>query len=160
MAVKIHPRAWNPDFTRFEADNSTLGKPQPDFVLGCPNFRACAPSVPKNQVSAAARPLTAAHDTPTVEIVAEVVENAKEPEVKPELPGYRLLLLRFFRDLTEGERLRILTTLDAIPLDAEDLLTQATERHLFDWLIGQGKLEDIQQLVEYYIQIKDGGNEG
>lgn len=159
LAVKIHPRAWNPDFTRFEADNSALGKPQPDFVLGCPNFRACATSEPHNQASAAAHPVAAGHDTPTVEIVAEVVENAKEPEVKPELPGYRLLLLRFFRDLTEGERLRILTTLDAIPLDSEDLLTQATERHLFDWLIGQGKLEDIQQLVEHYIQIKDGGEE-
>jgi predicted phosphodiesterase len=154
LAVKIHPRAWNPDFTRFEADSNALGKPEPDFVLGCPNFRASAATVPQNQVSAAV-----AHETPTVEIVAELVENAKEPEVKPELPGYRLLLLRFFRDLTEGERLRVLTELDAIPLDSEDLLTQATERHLFDWLIGQGKLENIQHLVDHYMQIKDGGEE-
>lgn len=50
-----------------------------------------------------------------------------------------------------------MTELNAIPLDSEDLLTQATERHLFDWLIGQGKLDSIQQLVEHYIQIKDGG---
>jgi hypothetical protein len=36
-------------------------------------------------------------------------------------------------------------------------MTQATERHLFDWLIGQGKLEKLQQLVDHYIHIKDGG---
>lgn len=101
LVVKIHPRAWNPDFTRFEADEKALGKPEPDFALGCPNFRACVPSVPHNQISADAPSAAVVQDTPTVEIVAEVVENAKEPEVKPELPGYRLLLLRFFRDLTE-----------------------------------------------------------
>ena len=80
------------------------------------------------------------------------MHNAKEPEVSPELPGYRLLLLRFFRDLTEGERLRILTELDAISLDSEDQMTQATERHLFDWLIRQGNMDGIQRLVDHYIQ--------
>lgn len=157
LAVKIHPRAWNPDFTRFEADKAGLGKPEPNFILGSPNFRACAPLVPHNQILTDLPPEKAGNETQTVEIVAEVIDNAKEPEVKPELPGYRLLLLRFFRDLTEGERLRILTELDAITLDSQDLMTQATERHLFDWLIGQGKLEKLQQLVDHYIHIKDGG---
>jgi hypothetical protein len=157
LAVKIHPRAWNPDFTRFEIDEKALGKPESGFVLGCPNFRACAPAEAHNEVSTAVPLAGADQDMPTVGIVAEVVENAKEPEVKPELPGYRLLLLRFFRDLCEGERMRILNELDAIPLYSEDLMTQATERHLFDWLVGQGKLENIQQLVEHYIQIKNGG---
>lgn len=158
LAVKIHPRTWNPDFTRFEVDKTGLGKADPNFVLGCPNFRSCAQVVPHNGALTDVSPAGVTHETPTVEIVAEAIENAKEPEVKPELPGYRLLLLRFFRDLSEGERLRILTELDAIPLDSEDLITQAIERHLFDWLIGQGKLEALQQLVDHYIQIKDGGD--
>lgn len=157
LAVKIHPRVWNPDFTRFEADEKSLGTPNPNFVLGSPNFRACRPALAHHQTSATALPAVEAHDKPTVVVVAEIVENAKKPEVKPELPGYRLLLLRFFRDLSEGERLRILSELEAIPLDSEDLMTQATERHLFDWLVSQGKLINIQQLVEHYIQMKDEG---
>lgn len=80
----------------------------------------------------------------------EIFYKAIRAKMNPELPGYRLLLLRFFRDLTEGERLRILTELVTFPLDSQDHLTHATERRLFDWLIGQGKLEKLQQLVDHY----------
>lgn len=153
LAVKIHPRAWNPTFTRFESDEKRLGGPAPKFVLGCPNFRVCDTALVHN-TPVAETPARSEQRVPVVEIVAEAVENAKEPEVSPELPGYRLLLLRFFRDLTEGERLRILTELDAIPLDSEDQMTQATERHLFDWLVRQGKMDGIQRLLDHYIQAK------
>lgn len=156
LAVNIHPRAWNPEFTRFEADEKRLGGPDPKFVLGCPNFRASDVAVVHNaQETEAQAPIEWRESV--VEMVAEVGQDAKEPEVSPELPGYRLLLLRFFRDLTEGERLRILSDLDAIPLDSDDQMTQATERHLFDWLIRQGKLDDIQRSVERYIEAKSEG---
>ncbi len=45
LAVTIHPRAWNPDFTRFESDSKRLGGTDPKFVLGCPNFRDGTPAV-------------------------------------------------------------------------------------------------------------------
>jgi len=153
LAVTIHPRAWNPEFTRFESDSKRLGGPDPKFVLGCPNFRDSTPAVVHTEPGAAP-PERTEQPEPLVEMVAEAVENAKEPEVSPELPGYRLLLLRFFRDLTEGERLKILAQLDAIQVDSDEQMTQAIERHLFDWLIRQGRISDIQNLVDQYIQAK------
>ena len=156
LAVKIHPRAWNPTFTRFDADEKRLGGPDPTFVLGCPNFRASDTAMVQYGLQAEVQVLSKQRES-VVEIVAEAFQNSKEPEVSPEPPGYRLLLLRFFRDLTDGERLRILSDLDAIPLDSDDQMTQATERHLFDWLIRQGKMSDIQRLVERYIEAKGDG---
>ena len=43
LAVTIHPRAWNPKKTCFEADDKRLGGKKPRFTLGSPNFRKCKP---------------------------------------------------------------------------------------------------------------------
>lgn len=39
LSVTLHPRAWNPQRTCFEADDKRLGGKAPNFRLACPFFR-------------------------------------------------------------------------------------------------------------------------
>lgn len=158
LQVTMHPRVWSPQNTRFEMDATRLGAPDPRFVLGCPNFRAGAVKVAEN-VAIGVVPAMADDREPLVEMIAEADSVQEGLEVSPEVRGYRLELLRFFRDLTEGERLRILILLDAITSDSEDRMTQAVERRLFDWLIREGKIESIRSLIDQALSKKNLGGE-
>jgi hypothetical protein len=73
--------------------------------------------------------------------------------------GYELALLRFFRDLLENERLRILVELDAIPADFDERMTQGVERKLFDWLAGAGRLPEVNRMIDRIIYEREGGRE-
>lgn len=75
----------------------------------------------------------------------------------PAAEGYELALLRFFRDLVESERLRILVELDAIPSDFDERMTQGVERRLFDWLVGEGRLPDVTAMIEKMISERKEG---
>ena len=69
----------------------------------------------------------------------------------PDAEGYELTLLRFFRDLYENERLRLLVELDAIPAESNERMNQGLERRLFDWLAREGKLPNIITLIDRLI---------
>lgn len=97
----------------------------------------------------------AGEEEPLVEIVA-APDSDKEPSVPPELEGYRLLLLRFFRDLSEAERLRLLVELGAFERDQEVRVTQALERQLFDWLVREGKLAEIEKFIQNIRKNEEG----
>lgn len=155
LAVTIHPRAWNPVRTCFEADTKRLGGEDPKFVLGAPNFRRGAqPAVNVVQKKTSDREPDKAE--PIVEIVA-ALDAEGEPAMPLEIEGYRLVLLRFFRDLTEGERLRILLELNAIPSGSDERITQAVERQLLDWLVREGRISEVEKLIEEYLSAKKGG---
>lgn len=150
LKVTMHPRVWNPQKTKFEGDAERLGGPGSQYVLECPNFRAGVAKKRENEpANQAATPEESSE--PVIEMVAQAESVQEGLQVSPETPGYRLELLRFFRDLTEGERLLILITLDAISADSDDRMTQAVERRLFDWIIRQGKIDDLRRLVDTYI---------
>ncbi|MEH3036311.1 MAG: metallophosphoesterase [Sphingomonas adhaesiva] len=158
LAVTMHPRAWNPTGTCFEADDKRLGGKDPRFFLGCPNFKKAGPP-------AAGRPGDAVggeiveREPIAEEVRAETafVEQGEDPSVPPTAKGYELALLRFFRDLVESERLRILVDLDAIPPDSDERMTQGVERRLFDWLVNQGRLSDVVAMIDGKIsERKDG----
>jgi hypothetical protein len=157
LAVTIHPRAWNPMLTCFEADRARLGGKNPRFALGSPNFKKCAPSRP---VAAGEQAVTPTE--PIVEMVpAERTKAEEEEEMAPVPPlaeGYELALLRFFRDLVESERLRILVELDAIPSEFDERMTQGVERRLFEWLANEGRLPDVISMIEKLIAERNGGN--
>jgi hypothetical protein len=36
-------------------------------------------------------------------------------------------------------------------------MTQAVERRLFDWLVRQGKIDDVRRLIDTYIANKNQG---
>jgi hypothetical protein len=85
------------------------------------------------------------------------LDSEGEPDVPPEIEGYRYLLLRFFRDLTEGERLRILVDLGAIEAGSDQRMTQAVERQLFDWLVGEGRIGEVQRMTHELVSARRGG---
>ena len=149
-----------PEKTCFVADDRRLGGRQPRFTLGSPNFRRCNPAQHE-----------ADHDTDGVEgrdeemePVAELVptESAEAdpgemPPMPPDAEGYDLALLRFFRDLLENERLRILVTFDAIPSDSDERMTLGVERKLFDWLAREGRLPDVVMMIDKLIAERGKG---
>jgi calcineurin-like phosphoesterase family protein len=161
LAVTIHPRAWNPVRTCFEADTKRLGGKDPKFVLGAPNFRkgtqSGANTVHLEETDPqpdGAEPVLEAE--PVVEIVA-ALDAEGEPAMPLEIEGYRLVLLRFFRDLTEGERLRILVELDAVPRGSDEQITQAVERQLLDWLVREGRIAEVERMIGELISNRKGG---
>ena len=91
---------------------------------------------------------------PVVELVpAEGFETSAEetPPMPPDAEGYELALLRFFRDLYENERLKILVELDAIPAESNERINQGLERRLFDWLAREGRLPDLILMIDRLI---------
>jgi calcineurin-like phosphoesterase family protein len=155
LVVTIHPRAWNPAKTCFEADDKRLGGKEPRFILGSPNFRRADP------VSAAQEADVGGGVLATelmVELVpAEGVETLAGETVPmpPDAEGYELTLLRFFRDLYESERLKILVELDAIPAETNERMNQGLERKLFDWLVREGRLSDIISMIDRLIDERE-----
>lgn len=159
LTVRIHARAWNPKLTRFESDPNRLGAEAPSFVLGSPYFRR-APKPPSAERGVEVPATPPSIEAPRVEMVAAGPERNNEGDVvPPEQEGYRLVLLRFFRDLTEGERLRILVALDAVPPESDEPMTQAVERQLFDWLVRRGQLRDIEVQVNALVTERNGGED-
>lgn len=162
LSVTMHPRAWNAQRTCFEADEDRLGGKDPNFRLACPSFRKMdrpdgfstsevpdAPQV-KERPSAVA---------PTIEMVRTVTLEVEPPSILPEEEGYEIARLRFFRDLLEGERIRILVELDALPEKFDERMTQGLERRLFDMLVRNGQLRGIQKMIDQSISERDEGIE-
>ncbi|ESZ35915.1 MULTISPECIES: metallophosphoesterase [unclassified Mesorhizobium] len=154
LAVTVHPRAWNPLRTCFEPDDKRLGGKDPKFVLGSPNFRK-APRPHERTTPALAG---TNESEPIVEVVA-ALDTKGDPAVPPEDTGYRLVLLRFFRDLSEGERLTILVELGAIETNSDERITQAVERQLLDWLVREGRIGEVETMIETLIQKRSEGTD-
>lgn len=157
LAVTIHPRAWSAKRTCFESDEKRLGGKDPKFVLGSPNFRKSAIPPPKAELRSVSNGIKAEDAEPVIEIVAALDSETESP-VPPEDEGYRLALLRFFRDLNGNERIRILVELGAFEKDESQRVTQAVERRLFDWLIKDGRLSDIERLTSEFIESRKKDN--
>lgn len=158
LSVTIHPRAWNAQRTCFEADDQRLGGSSPNYRLGCPSFRkadrpdAASTALPEDAIKEHAFSVE-----PTIEMV--LIESSDgEPKLMPPLvEGYEVVRLRFFRDLLEGERLRVLVALDAIPEKFDEPMSQGLERRLLDRLVQSGKLGDIEKMINQLIdERKDG----
>ncbi len=114
--------------------------------MGSPNFRKqVIGAVPLNGDSTSENPV--AEEEPIIEIVT-AQDSERELPVPPEIEGYRILLLHFFRDLSEVERLKVLIELGAFENDSEARVTQAIERQLFDWLVREGRIADIEKSID------------
>lgn len=158
LAVTIHPRTWNPTMKWFESDEQRLGGKCPRFSLGSPNFKKLGRAPSEMDRNAAAE--DAGGTGPVFEEVPSATactELGETPPMPPAAEGYELALLRFFRDLVESERLRILVELDAIPSDFDERMTQGVERRLFDWLVGEGRLPDVTAMIEKMISERKEG---
>jgi predicted phosphodiesterase len=142
LKVTVHPRAWDDEKKRFDCDIVRLGGHDPVHFLGCPNFRG-AP-----RVQAAVAPI---EDNPTVAApLAPLAPQApiapKEDAVAP--ADYPLVLLRFFRDLTDAQRLAVLVKLGALPADWSQASSHALERQIVDALVLGGRIEELRLEIE------------
>ena len=57
---------------------------------------------------------------------------------------YPLMLLHFFRDISAAQRIRILATLGAIPLDLKGGLNETIERRVFDSLVNADRADELR----------------
>jgi hypothetical protein len=154
LSVKMHPRAWNAQRTCFEADHNRLGGKDPNFRLACPFFR----KADRPKTSTTARPADALVSEgststlePSIEMVPMVSLEGEPQSMPPKEEGYETARLRFFRDLFEGERLRILVELNALPEKFDERMSQGLERRLFDMLVRDGKLGEIEKMIDELI---------
>lgn len=154
LSLTIHPRAWNPDRTCFQADEKRLGGKNPCFTLGSPNFRRARASLDLSSFRPEAE--MSEETQPVVELVP-ALDSEGEPAMPLEVEGYRSVLLRFFRDLTEAERLRILVELNALESSSEEQLTQAVQRKLLDWLVREGRVEEVRVRISDLISHRQEG---
>lgn len=160
LSVTIHPRAWNAQRTCFEADDKRLGDKDPNFRLACPSFRkADRPSASVTVSPAEAQDVYASACSvgQTIEMtpMMPLEEGAQSVPSTPE--GYETARLRFFRDLFEGERMRILVELNALTDNFYDRMSQGLERRLLDMLVKDGKLNQIENMIDQLIsERKDG----
>lgn len=154
LIVTMHPRAWDPKGTCFVADDKRLGGVEPRYKVRCPNFKLSPrPPVVEEEVKApTGGAATGAVSPPLVELVPAEVDEGEVAEMPPAVEGYGPIELRFFRDLLEGERLRILITLDAVPHDSDERMNRGLQRKLLESLAREGKLSDVERLMNEYME--------
>lgn len=143
LRVTVHPRAWDDDKKRFSEDPVRLGGRQPTFLLGCPQFRKAAIVASEKEDGAlldeSESPAAAAQQPPGDGAYGEqTVSVPKE---------YPMTLLRFFRDLSDAQRLAVLVKLNALPADWSEASSHALERHILDSLVVAGRLSEINDAI-------------
>ena len=160
LSVTMHPRAWNAQRTSFEADDKRLGGRDPNFRLASPFFRKGEHPDASTTIQPADAPVSEGSTSsvaPTIEMVPMESLEGGPQLMQPKVEGYETARLRFFRDLFEGERLRILVELDALPKSFDERMSQGLERKLFDMLVRNGKLDDVEKMIDQLIgERKDG----
>lgn len=149
LAVSINPRTWNFEMKRFELDRPFLEGRQERNVLGSPYFRRGAQLAPPA--------LGAVDDPPQAQAVANPVTGSKEVDLAM-TDHVRLIRLRFFRDLPEDCRRRILVELDAIPADLTDRLDHTIEQRFFARLVAQGRMDELAAAIDAAILKLDTGD--
>lgn len=148
LTVTINPRIWNFEMKRFERDAGFLGGKPERSVLGSPYFRRGALPV---------APLKGMIDeSPLVQPVANPVTGSKEVDLSMS-EDVRLIRLRFFRDIPEESRRRILVELEAIPADLTDRLDHTIEQRFFAKLVAQGRAGKLSAAIDAAIlELKQG----
>ena len=82
-----------------------------------------------------------------VQPVVNPITGSKEVDLS--MPDdARLARLRFFRDLSEDQRRRILIELGAIPEDLTDRLDHTIEQRFFAKLIAQGRVTELTKAID------------
>ena len=159
LSVTMHPRAWNPRRTCFEADNERLGGQEPKFILSCPFFRKVkypfTDAISQTELTPVAE-CNVSLDAPLTETSVIELDGGTQ-FMQPQHEGYEKARLRFFRDLFEGERIRILVDLNVLTEDSNERMSQGLERKLFDILVKDGKLSDVEQMIEQLILERNNG---
>ncbi|WP_287310504.1 metallophosphoesterase [Mesorhizobium sp.] len=151
LAVTVNPRTWNFEMKRFEKDLPFLDGKQERNVLGSPYFRS---GVPPSKPEVAGGVVEA---RPQVQPVANPITGSKEVDLS--MPDdVRLVRLRFFRDLPEDRRRKILIDMGAIPEDLTDRLDHTIEQRFFAKLVAQGRVGDLSAAIDVAVEEQKRGD--
>lgn len=158
LAVTINPRTWDDSLTRFRRDDAFMEGKTARQVLASPNFRRAprptvTPLVDRSSSDGApeVEPVVIESETaPSADTrLNEASSTALAPDIEPPpTVDQRLLQLRFFQELSEGNRLKALVELGAIRSDFSGRLDHSMERRLFRMLIKQGKAQAIVKRLD------------
>ncbi|GAA3773102.1 metallophosphoesterase [Flavobacterium ginsengiterrae] len=141
LLLNIHGRMWDYDNVEFISDGNHFNNGLASYKIRCPNFRKEA-GTEVNKISLQ----NIQHKCDEVSVNLDVKETPKEYSMGEEAE-INLVLLKFFRDLTSGERLSLLIELGAIPNTWNETLTHGTERSAFNKLLAAGKLEQVHDKI-------------
>lgn len=138
LKVSIIPRTWSDNEMDFIADEELLRHTGSPILLASANFKAAAqhvePEVPEDPEQI---------DYPVAEADRIViVEETTVPD------RFAMVLLRFFRDLSPTQRMRILVRLEALPPTWKGTMTHGMERTVVDKLMKDGRLGQLEAEIE------------
>lgn len=151
LAVNIHPRCWSEERKEFGEDNVRIAADARSCILASPRYRE-APNV--DLVPAAA--LVATTDPPVIQ-----QESSNEDNGTDLMPAeYPDIVLRFFRDLGAGQRLKLLVDVGAVPTDWNDTLSHGYEKVLLDRAIQTGKAGAIRAKIDELTSAEKSEEEG
>ena len=153
MKMTILPRSWSPEDTRFDADIVNFSSSRQIFVVRCPNFQRGVES-PLAECQGAMQPTLAkgtqssqAEDSPS-----------NEPDGNDLMADtFPITLLRFFRDLSPGQRIDTLVKLKILPEGWHDPLTHNIERQFVNALAEAGRLGELELAIDNALHTQSGG---
>ena len=152
IVTRVFPRSWLDSDKDFTTDTESLGPAPYVYELGCPNFKSPKVLVRKAELNSKSK----VHD--------EMKEQEKSThkvmydEVRPDSDieeDYKLILLKFFRDLSQAQRREVFELLNVIPAGLTETLTIAQERHVVDALKVEGRLADLRDSIETVLITKE-----
>ncbi len=141
LVVNIQPREWHKTRTAFAEGTATVGGEAQQYVLKCPNYVSAGAAVPQVDAEQGA----SEEATPDAPLEEHVVQN---PSITSDDDEYSLLVLSFFRDIDESDRLSILVQLNLIPETFNVTLTHALERSFLDKAKEAGRVNDLKVALE------------
>lgn len=147
LAVTIHPRCWSEERKEFVEDKVRIDPGARSCVLASPRYKE-APRVPKEQAAA----LVEAIRPPVIQQESSNGENGTDlmPAEYPDI------ILRFFRDLAPGQRLKLLVEVGAVPANWNDKLSHGIEKALIDRAIQSGRVADVRTKLDELTEEENG----
>ena len=137
LSVYVRPRAWVDARKQFGADDAQLGGQDPRFILACPNFWKTPQT---DDLPTQEAVVNGASDTVIITALDDHAPKTQEEEM---VDTYPLLLLRFFRDISQAQRISVLVSLGALPPNWSGVLNESIERKAFDSLVEKGRSEEL-----------------
>ncbi|MCA1441992.1 metallophosphoesterase [Ensifer sp. IC4062] len=138
LKVSIIPRTWTDEEMDFVADDDLLKETGSALILASANFRAA-----EEHAQAKVPEDTDEVDYPETEADRIViVEETTVPE------RFAVVLLRFFRDLSPSQRMRILVRMEALPPTWKGVMTHGMERNVVDKLMREGRLAHLEAEID------------
>lgn len=138
LCVTVLPRKWDASETEFVEDQDQLKAHGRTFPVRCPNFKngAVAAVLPSVEHSTEVKP-----DQPPLSAVPP-------PPLRVHDDDFALVKLRFFRDLSDKQRIETLVALGAVPATLMGGLSHSVQRRCLEQLYKDGKLQLVKDHLD------------